>query len=271
MKNQPKFCYTPFFNDTSHKAVSQRGKYWEQNKTINIFLGDPTHEKDHELFIAALDEIFKYINLNYKITGRLESDIRVGFVYGAGSFSYVGVDALLIPNNEYTLNIGWFSDNKSVQIHEILHALGLLHEHQNPTSTIQWNRAQVIEDLSGPPNYWTVDTIERNVLNALDPSTVNYTSFDRDSIMLYFFPDSWTLDGNGTKQNNTLSKTDIEHIQKLYPKKSTVDPNIKTEIQKYCKVMKYFPKGILKLLANIVGVEDVSGTKAQIISKICQK
>jgi hypothetical protein len=37
------------------------------------------------------------------------------------------------------------------------------HEHQNPDTPIDWNRAAVIADLSGPPNNWDEATIESNI------------------------------------------------------------------------------------------------------------
>ena len=48
-------------------------------------------------------------------------------------------------------------------LHEFGHALGLIHEHQNPIQAIDWNKPAVIADLSGPPNNWDRDTIEHNM------------------------------------------------------------------------------------------------------------
>ncbi len=48
-------------------------------------------------------------------------------------------------------------------LHEFGHTLGLIHEHQNPNRPINWNRAAVIADLSGPPNNWDEETIENNI------------------------------------------------------------------------------------------------------------
>ena len=54
----------------------------------------------------------------------------------------VGTDAL---HEDYkgktTMNLGWVT-RRSV-LHETGHALGLLHEHQNPKGTIDWNEKQV--------------------------------------------------------------------------------------------------------------------------------
>lgn len=62
-----------------------------------------------------------------------------------------------------------------------------------------------------------MSTIEQNILNSLSPSNVNYTSFDKSSIMLYFFDGSLTLDGVGTEQNLKFSTTDKKHCNSLYP------------------------------------------------------
>jgi hypothetical protein len=37
-------------------------------------------------------------------------------------------------------------------IHEFGHALGLIHEHQNPSGGIQWNKPVVCRYYEGPPN-----------------------------------------------------------------------------------------------------------------------
>lgn len=212
------FCYTPdvhvTLNTDALRAVSKKGKYWKVGESIDIFfMGGSQHQ------IKMVKEVireFKFVNLKFRyVRNASNSDIRISFTPGLGSWSYVGTDALFIPKNQPTLNLGW--DSKSTIRHELGHAIGLLHEHMNPSADIQWNEAKVIEDLSGPPNYWDEATIRHNVLNTLDPSTVNYTAFDRDSVMLYFFPDEWTLDGNGTRANQKWSKQDKQHLMELYP------------------------------------------------------
>lgn len=266
-----KFCYCPELpqNNSVQRAVSVKGKYWDQNKIINIYL-DPTSESHKTNFIEALDEIFEHINLSYQLSSDKQfSDVRVSFKDGYGSWSYLGADALHIDKSKTTLNIGWSDSTKGTQRHEILHMLGVTHEHQNPDLGINWDKEQVYKDLQGAPNYWTKEQIDHNVLNALDPSTVNYTSFDPKSVMLYYFKDSWVIGGKGTKSNQELSETDISHIQSLYPKKEVNGDDFKTKIQKYCKALKYIPKGLLKIIAAQSKV-DTTGTKKTIISRICK-
>jgi len=95
----------------------------------------------------------------------------------------------------------------------------LIHEHQTPAGGIRWNRDAVIRDLSGPPNNWDVATIESNVLNRYGSGTVSqFTDFDPESIMLYAFPSSWTLDNMTFPSNTVLSETDKDFIAKQYPR-----------------------------------------------------
>ena len=116
------------------------------------------------------------------------------------------------------MNLGFLDGGTAA--HEFGHAIGLAHEHQNPAGGIQWNEEVVIRELAGSPNFWDEATTRHNVLRKYQADQVNGTAFDPDSIMLYFFPASWTLNGIGTKANEVLSRLDKEFIAsaKMYPK-----------------------------------------------------
>jgi hypothetical protein len=143
------------------------------------------------------------------------------------SWSAVGTDALVeryFPRHQPTMNFGWLEDDtpedelSRVIIHEFGHAIGCIHEHQNPAGGIQWNEAAVIEYYSGPPNYWDEATIRFNILDRYRANQLRGTTFDPESIMLYAFPAELTKDGVGTRENDRLSATDIAFIAKAYPR-----------------------------------------------------
>ncbi len=119
------------------------------------------------------------------------------------------------------MNLGFQDGGTSA--HEFGHAIGLGHEHQNPAGGIQWNEAAVIRDLSGPPNNWTEAQIRHNVLDKYSVNQIKGTNFDGDSIMLYFFPARWTLNGVATTANEVPSTLDKAFIAsaEAYPRTAT--------------------------------------------------
>ena len=151
-----------------------------------------------------------------------DADIRVAFLDGDGSWSYLGIQCRDIPADQPTMNYGWIDANspddelQRVVLHEFGHALGLIHEHQNPEGGIDWNEPAVIADLSGPPNNWTVEQIRHNVLDHYSPDAVTGTDVDRLSIMMYPIPASWTNDGFSADLNGDLSEKDVEFIGSVY-------------------------------------------------------
>jgi hypothetical protein len=123
------------------------------------------------------------------------------------------------------MNLGW--QDEGVVLHEFGHAVGLIHEHQNPEAGIKWNRENVIRDLSDPPNNWDLATIEHNIFQAYAREQINGTSLDKKSIMLYAIPADWTLDGFQSEPNEVLSEVDKRFIgdQVNYPFEDSASRN----------------------------------------------
>lgn len=249
------------FDGNGLRAVSAKGQYWRNGETIDIFLY-PTMTKYQYELEKCLDLWFKNTSLDYSLTLNPDySDVRIDFVRGSGSWSYVGTDALLIPKHKPTLQLGW--EGLDVIYHELGHMLGLLHEHQNPEGGLKWDEQVVIKELSGPPNNWPESQIRSNVLDKIDPSTVNATVFDPDSVMLYFFPDDWTIDAKGTKANSEPSTQDLAHISALYPK--PVSEAVKDLVRNFPRKMNRLNKKQLVYLADILEINNLERTKKELI------
>lgn len=159
-----------------------------------------------------------YANIKFDFNQSPQADIRISFNPSDGAWSYIGTDCKSIPSDQPTMNLGFLDGGTAG--HEFGHALGLLHEHQNPKGGIQWNKEVVLRELSGPPNYWDEATIWHNVFDKYSTDQVNGTEFDPQSIMLYSFPASWTLNGFSSSSNDVLSGLDKSFIAsaKMYPK-----------------------------------------------------
>lgn len=131
-----------------------------------------------------------------------------------------------------------------------------IHEHQNPIGGgIEWNTATVIKDLSGPPNNWDSQTIETNVLEKYDEDHYNGTEWDPDSIMQYFYPDSWVKDGQGQTENQNLSDRDIQFLsQEMYPVSKEKQKELQQEtIQQQQQQQKEQQHGIIQMEHTLDG------------------
>lgn len=195
--------------------ATARGKLWQVGSTVRIrFLdGDP---KAHEEVKAIASEWTKYANIRFEFIRSGNADVRVRFNKSNGTWSHLGTDALAIPQDQATMNLG-FLDRRSVLL-EFGHVLGLINEHQNPNASIPWDRDLVIRALSGPPNSWTKQAIEEQVFRKYPADQLPpYRDFDPKSIMTMPFPPAWT-GGIAIGGGDELSESDKAFIAKLYPK-----------------------------------------------------
>jgi hypothetical protein len=207
------------------RAAVLRAKKWPNGSTLRVsFIGGNSTQQDIVRQFAP--QWSQHANLKLDFTNAPDADIRISFVDADGAWSYIGIDCKDIPLNEATMNLGW--QDEGVVLHEFGHAIGLIHEHQNPEGGIKWNRENVIRDLSGPPNNWDLATIEHNMFQAYARDQINGTSLDPKSIMLYAIPASWTLDGFQSEPNEVLSEVDKKFIgdQVNYPFEASEVPEL---------------------------------------------
>ena len=206
------------------KAAFLRSTTWDVGSevTIRFLEGDPSLRARVQ---AAAEEWTRLANLTFDFRNSGPTDIRIAFAQGKGSWSYIGKQCRDIAEPNPTMNFGWLTPEstedeiRSVVMHEFGHAIGMIHEHQNPKGGgINWNRPAVIADLSGPPNNWDEATIDENMFKKYDEDTLDATAVDALSIMMYPIPLSWTNDGTSAGFNSRLSQTDEEFVASEYPR-----------------------------------------------------
>lgn len=140
-----------------------------------------------------------------QITINLQSD-RNNSIVGRASADYA--------QSQATMNL--FNMIDHIIMHEFGHALGLNHEHQNPAVAIRWNKPAVIAEMA--KQGWTPEMCEQNIFTRFNSSyaCVGDPGFNRNSIMLYPIPKSWTEDGFSSGTNASISAGDRSCMVGIY-------------------------------------------------------
>ena len=199
------------------RAIAPIGKTWMNGSALRVrFMGGTAAQQAKAREQAGWWS--EVANLKFEFNDVPDAEIRIGFDASDGAWSYVGTDCRSIPLDQPTMNLGFLDGGTTA--HEFGHAIGLAHEHQNPGGGIQWNEQVVIREMAKSPNFWDEQTTRHNILRRYSADQINGTHFDPQSIMLYFFPASWTLNGIGTEENDVLSQVDKQFVAgaKMYPK-----------------------------------------------------
>lgn len=273
--------------------------YWQNPPTMSDsdqtkFL-DPLYKTlqgkvDPALLIKTVvtERLAPLVNLKLQFTDNVrDSTIRVNFDSTRGCNSLIGTDNLRssqglvwnYPSDKPTMNYAWL--DVATVLHEFCHALGMVHEHQNPNNNpIQWNVPAVLCYYRQKEG-WSDTVTKRNVIDRFKISEINGSDYDKASIMIYAFDaketlpevclsDSnqvlyqkdtqvpITLDGVSVNPNYKLSNSDIEWLKNIYPASGTRDPNVIKNLPKTVLPTDVFdPKSI-----STIGSETLEYFKA---------
>ena len=220
---------------------------WQPGQDITISFIDDDAEPWKKAWVEKVvaEYIQPHVDLNLLFGNYgFSADIRITFKNQGVAYSRLGVQSSYIKEEE-SMNLGFlhnptsgtfewngevytFPDgpsgntNGQVIIHEFGHAIGMIHEHQNPNGGIEWNVEAVLDHYVGkPPMNWTEEEVYVNILNKYSIDQLNASKFDPESVMMYSIPASLTLDGTSTTSNPVPSKLDIRWMGKVYGKKKS--------------------------------------------------
>lgn len=210
-----------FGSPMPEQLAALTGKLWKPGRTLKVrFLdGDASIQEKLQPFAHIWEQ---YANIKFVFDNDPKAEIRVSFKL-AGSWSYIGTDCLPIAANQPTMNFGWLTkattadEYSRVVTHEFGHAIGCIHEHQNPSTNIPWDKEKVYKYYQGPPNNWSRDQVDVNLFTRYSADITQFSDFDKNSIMLYPIPKDFTIGGFEVGWNKVLSDTDKKFISTLYP------------------------------------------------------
>lgn len=251
------------------RAAFKVSAIWQGRLILVSFLDGTTEQKEwvREVIQRELEPLVDRIRFKWHVIPE-EGDIRISFKLKGQAWSTVGTDAKQIPSPQPTMNLGWLDNNVDygnekyrntgqVVLHEFGHAMGMIHEHQNPKSNpIKWNKPVVIEELSKTQG-WDIQTINHNMFakygdkelceeaRALDKTdstragkikdycegeVVNGSQYDVNSIMHYFYPARWIEEGPVEIPVNTVfSELDKVWLRKYYGKATETNERVIVE------------------------------------------
>lgn len=192
-----------------------RAEVWAPGATLRIAFRFGTRAQRKAVMVAA-ETWMQVANVRVVQVESGPAELRCSFDAG-GSWSYVGREALSIPADQPTLNMGW-TDDPGRDLHELGHALGCIHEHQ--WGAIPWNAAMCYAYYGSPPNNWSRAEVDQQVLDREPTAGLATTpQWDRSSIMEYPIPAELVSDpAFACGWNQALSPADIAMIGRMYPK-----------------------------------------------------
>jgi Astacin (Peptidase family M12A) len=205
------------------RAAVERLKLWENGRHLRVKFLDGAAEVQNK--VAAIAKEWEAVaNITFDFVSSGAAEIRISFAEQGFSWSAVGSDALTTKPAQPTMNFGWLEPTTSLREyqrvvrHEFGHALGMIHEHQNPAALgqIPWDKPKVYAYYA--QQSWSRADVDANIFDVYAEDSTNHTAFDPTSIMEYAIPDSLTIGSYAIGWNTELSSTDVDFMRRQYPK-----------------------------------------------------
>lgn len=194
---------------------------WKPGTLLRVkFLNGSQRLHDRVMERAKLWE--EHCSIKFEVDDAEDAEVRVQFD-SSKTDTKIGSDALTFspnePTMEYDFNVSENApddDMNRIVTHEFGHALGLIHEHFHPASAIKWNRQAAI-NFYGNRYGFSPHDCDLNLFREFIRNRLQFSAFDRNSIMIYPIDSSCTTDGTSFGRMTELSDEDKRFIGLCYP------------------------------------------------------
>lgn len=199
---------------------------WKAGQTLRVRFLDGTPDW-HEKVKPYARQWLAYANLKMDFVDETDTDpaeIRISFNPRKPTRSCIGTLSGGMPQNKATMN---FQDPTADEfegtvLHEFGHALGCVHEHQSPAGGISWNKNLIYLFYGIEPRNWSQDRVNREILyrytdEKVQEMKMQWSSYDRQSVMMYEIKPWMTSNGMSVKRCQKLSAWDKHFIVIAYP------------------------------------------------------
>ena len=200
---------------------------WDNGSTITVkFLNGGTAKVRAKIMQYA-NVWSTYANIRFQFVTSGNADVRIQCDASGLSNSIIGTDARQVPQSNYTMRFGWFTDatldaefSRTV-VHEFGHVLGCIHEHQSPSINIPWNKDYVYAEYA--QQGWDRAMVDQNIFQHYSSVITQFTAYDKLSIMQYPITAQEVTDPSYVVGwNDVLSEADKAFISRMYPFNHTV-------------------------------------------------
>jgi hypothetical protein len=197
-------------------------KFWKNSANLTVSFMDGPSTAFINLCLDIMNQWGQCCEVKFRWTQR-DGQVRIARGQG-GYYSYLGTDILRVRADSHTMNLQGFTENTSrkellrVILHETGHTLGFIHEHTRK-EIIELLRESAVIDHFRRTQGWSEREVIAQILTPPDPRSLSASAqADVRSIMAYSFAAHLTKNNVAIPGGDTLTGTDCEYANVIYPK-----------------------------------------------------